>query len=96
MYWCQTGDISTSYSPYFTSLLTYTAYLGPIRFTLDNMEFTLNNMEFTLDNMEFTLDYMKFTLDNMEFTLDNMSPVLKVQLLVFLNVILKMLFMSFK
>ena len=66
MYRCQTGDISTSYSPYFTSPLAYTAYLGPIRFTLDNMEFAL--------------DYMKFTLDNMEFTLDNMSPVLKVQL----------------
>ena len=80
MYQCQTSDISTSYSSYFTLPLTYTAYLGPIRVTLDNVEFALNNMEFTLDNMEFTLDYMKFILDNMEFTLDNMSPVLKVQL----------------
>ena len=69
-----------SYSPYFLSPLTYTAYLGPIRFTLDNMEFALNNMEFTLDNMKFTLDNMDFTLDNVEFTLDNMSPVLKIQL----------------
>ena len=48
---------------------TYTAYLGPIRFTLDN----LDSIEFTLDNMDFTLDNMDFTMDNMVFTLDNMT-----------------------
>ena len=47
-----------SYSPDLILPQTYTAYLGPIPFTLDNMDFTLDNMEFTLDNMEFTLENM--------------------------------------
>ena len=51
----------------------YTAYLGPIRFTVNNTDFTLDNMDFTLDNMDFTLDNMDFTLDNMIFTWENMN-----------------------
>ena len=41
---------------------TYTAYLGPLWFTLDNMDFALDNMDFTMDNMDFTLDNMDLTL----------------------------------
>ena len=33
-----------SYSPYLILPQTYTAYLGPIQVTLDNMKFTLDNM----------------------------------------------------
>ena len=47
----------------------YSAYLGPIRFTLYNMDFTLHKMDFTNHNMEFTFD--------------KTTPVLQVQLFVF-------------
>ena len=52
-----------SYNLYLILPRIYTAYLGPIRFTLGNMYFTLVNMDFTLDTMDFTLDNMDFTLD---------------------------------
>ena len=55
---CHTGDVFYFHKSIFDLPRTYTAYLGPIRLTLDNMDFTLDNMDFNLDNMNFTLDYM--------------------------------------
>ena len=52
-----------SYSPNMILPRIYTAYLGPIRFTLDNMDFTLDNMEFTLDNMTPVSKVQRFELN---------------------------------
>ena len=59
-----------SYSPYLILPRTYTAYLGPIWFTLDNMDFNLGNMEFTLNNMDVIMDNMTPVLPVQLFTLD--------------------------
>ena len=41
----------------------YAAYLGPLGFTLYNMDFTLHNMEFYFDNMTAVLQVQLFELN---------------------------------
>ena len=41
----------------------YTAYLGPIGFTLYNVDFSLHNMELTFDNMTPVLQVQLFELN---------------------------------